>query len=194
MARHALPPARTGTRPSTARAARLGLLPLLLLALLAPAACDDAGDTPTAGPAGVDADAGDDTTGGDDAADPAGTVRPPCPFTATQVSDLLGQPMRDEGSCLFGDGKGVASLTVTTASATAGRATFDYQHEQAGKRYGRVVDLDRGDQSYLAAKDVTGEAVLISDKGAYTLTLSSLGTDVAGYEQTLRRLLEAIPA
>ncbi|MEU0155060.1 hypothetical protein [Micromonospora fulviviridis] len=119
MARHTLPLARTGTRP---RAARLGMLPLLLLALLGPAACDDGGDTPTAGPAGVDADAGDDTTGGD-AADPANSVRPPCPFTAAQVSDLLGQPMRDG-----------------------------------------------------------------------TLTLSSIGTDVAGYERTLRRLLDAIPA
>ncbi|MFC0032292.1 hypothetical protein ACFFMM_22490 [Micromonospora chaiyaphumensis] len=194
MARHTLPPARTGARPRTVRAARLGVLPLLLLALLGPAACDDAGDTPTAGPAGVDAGAGDDTTGGDDAADLAGGVRPPCPFTAAQVSDLLGQPMKDQGNCLFGDGKGVASLTVTTSSTMAGKATFDYQHEQAGKQYERVVDLDRGDQSYLAAKDVAGEAVLISGKGSYTLTLSSIGTDVAGYEQTLRRLLDAIPA
>ncbi|MET8908768.1 hypothetical protein [Micromonospora sp. NPDC004551] len=193
MARHALPPARTGTRPRTSRAARLGVLPLLLLALLGPAACDDAGDTPTAGTAGVDADAGDDAAGADDAG-AVNSVRPPCPFTAAQVSDLLEQPMRDEGNCLFGDGKGVASLTVTTASTLAGRATFDYEHEQAGKRYERVVDLDLGDQSYLAAKDVAGEAVLISDKGAYTLTLSSIGADVAGYEQTLRRLLDAIPA
>jgi hypothetical protein len=167
------------------------VLPLLLLALLVPAACDDAGDTPTGGPA---VDTGDDTTGGDDAADLTGGVRPPCPFTAAQVSDLLGQPMQDQGNCLFGDGKGVAGLTVTTASTMAGRATFDYQHEQARKQYARVVDLDRGDQSYLAAKDVAGEAVLISGKGAYTLVLSSIGTDVAGYERTLRRLLDAIPA
>ncbi|MFG1656399.1 hypothetical protein ACGFIY_07720 [Micromonospora chersina] len=191
MARHTLPPARTGARPRTARAARLGLPPLLLLALLGSAACD-AGDTPAAGPPGVNADAAeDDTSGGDDAAN---SVRPPCPFTATQVSELLGQPMKDEGNCAFGDGKGVASLTVTTASTLAGEATFDYEHEQAGKRYERVVDLDLGDQSYLAAKDVAGEAVLISDKGSYTLTLSSIGADVAGYEQTLRRLLDAIPA
>ncbi|WP_431942963.1 hypothetical protein [Micromonospora marina] len=179
MATDALTPSRTGR-------ARLAL-PLLLLALLAPAGCDggDAGP-PDAAPADV-AEDGD--------ADPGALagVRPPCPFTAAQVSEIVGQSMRDDGNCAFGDGKGVASLTVTTASAQAGATTYDYQHDQAGKQYEKVVDLDRGERSYLAVKDISGEAVLIDGKGTYTVTISSFGGGTAGNEQILRRTLDAIP-
>ncbi|SCL16476.1 hypothetical protein GA0070616_1026 [Micromonospora nigra] len=118
---------------------------------------------------------------------------PPCPFTAEQVSTLVGQPMVDEGRCLFTDGAGVASLTVTTASTIAGNGTFAYQREQAGKRYDRVDDLDQGDMAYVAVKDIEGEAVLVDGTGAYTLTMSSFTRlDPAGYDQVLRRLLDAI--
>ncbi|WP_089154112.1 hypothetical protein [Micromonospora sp. NBS 11-29] len=174
----ALAPARVRRR------ARLGL-PLLLLALFAPVACGDDRDPPPAS-----ADRGDDT----DVLGAPGGAPPACPFTAAQVSDVVGQPMRDDGNCLFGDGKGVASLTVTTASATAGQTTYDYEHERAGKRYDKVVDLDRGERCYLAVKDLAGEAVLIDDKGTYTVTVSNFGTDVARHEQILRRALDAIPA
>ena len=160
---------------------------LLMLALLAPAACD--GSSGPADQAGADAGSGTDPgsgTGNDSV--------PSCPFTAAQVSDLLGQPMTDEGNCLFGDGKGVASLTITMASQTAGATTYDYQHDQAGKIYDKVVDLDHGDRSYVAAKDIEGQAVVVSPKGSYTLTMSSFGMDVGTYEQKLRALLDAILA
>ncbi|WFE40473.1 hypothetical protein [Micromonospora sp. WMMD998] len=183
MAPHALAPARS------ARARTRALLGLpLLLALLAPVACDDTDGTPASAPAGRT----DDTGLGDLGA--AGGAPPACPFTAAQVSEIVGRTMRDEGNCLFGDGKGVASLTVTTASVTAGRATYDYQHEQAGKQYDKVVGVDRGDQGYLAVKDIRGEAVLIDGTGTYTVTISSFGSDPAGNERILRRALDAIPA
>lgn len=183
MASDVLTPART----ARTRHARLAL-PLLLLALLAPAGCDAAGG-----------DQLDSTTGdvAEDAGPDAGAMGggpPPCPFTAAQVSEIVGQTMRADGNCLFGDGKGVASLTVTTASATAGMMTYDYQYDQAGKQYEKVVDLDRGERGYLAVKDVHGEAVLIDGRGTYTLTISSFGGGTAGNEKILRRALDAIPA
>lgn len=185
MATDALTPARTA-RLHRARLA----LPLLLLALLAPAGCDSGGDMFDGGSA--DSAAGED--GGEPDAGAVDDVRPPCPFTAAQVSEIVGQAMRDDGNCLFGDGKGVASLAVTTASADAGKMTYDYQYDQAGKQYEKVVDLDRGERGYLAVKDIRGEAVLIEGKGTYTVTISSFGGGTAGNEQILRRTLDAIPA
>ncbi|MBY8875660.1 hypothetical protein K7640_27905 [Micromonospora sp. PLK6-60] len=189
MARHPLAPARTGAPTAHGRVpwtARRRLAPLLLLALLVPAACAGPTDTPAG-----DRDAAVDSDGGGDA--PAAPP-PACPFTAEQASELAGLALTDQGNCLFGDGRGVASLTITTASRLAGEATWDYQHEQAGKRYERVTDVDRGVRAYVAAKDIEGEAVMITEKGSYTVTMSSFSTDVAGYEQRLRRLLEAIPS
>ncbi|WP_117208838.1 hypothetical protein [Allorhizocola rhizosphaerae] len=63
---------------------------------------------------------------------------PACPYTASQVSEILGQPMTDQGACLFGDGKGVAGFGATMPSRLAGSSTYDYQREQAGKPYDRV--------------------------------------------------------
>ncbi|MFI7250657.1 hypothetical protein [Micromonospora chalcea] len=183
MATDALTPVRTA-RLHRARLA----LPLVLLALLAPAGCDSGGDVLDGGSA--DTVAGED--GGDTGAGAVDDVRPPCPFTAAQVSELVDRKLRDEGNCSFGDG--IAQLAVTTASATAGKATYDYQHEQAGQQYEKVVDLDRGERGYLAVKDVRGEAVLIDGKGTYTVTISSFGGGTAGNEQILRRTLDAIPA
>ncbi|MFU8871659.1 hypothetical protein [Micromonospora sp. SL4-19] len=158
-----------------------------MLTLLASAACDRSTD-PAGGDIGADAgsDAGAAGLGNDSV--------PACPFTAAQVSDLLGQPMKDEGNCLFGDGKGVASLTITMASQTAGAMTYDYQHDQAGQRFDRVVDLDQGDRAYVAAKDIEGEAVVVSPKGSYTVTMSSFSVDTGTYERKLRALLDAILA
>jgi hypothetical protein len=188
MARDHRTPGHPGPRRFRNRATRAGwLAPLLLLALVGPAACDSSADAPASKQAGADTASGRD-------AGTANTAVPACPFTAAQVSDIVGRPMVDEGNCLFGDGKGVASLTITMASQLAGTTTYDYAHEQAGKQYGRVVDLDRGDQSYLATKDIAGEAVVISAKGTYTLIMSSFSIDPAGYEQKLRRLLDAIPS
>lgn len=188
MARDHHTPAHPGPRRFRNPATRAGwLAPLLLLTLVGPAACDNSADAPASTQAGAD-------TGSNPDAGTANNTVPACPFTAAQVSDIVGRPMVDEGNCLFGDGKGVASLTITMASQLAAATTYDYQHEQAGKQYDRVVDLDRGDKSYLATKDIAGEAVVISVKGAYTLIMSSFSMDPAGYEQKLRRLLDAIPS
>ncbi|MCP2329268.1 hypothetical protein HDA40_007775 [Hamadaea flava] len=156
------------------------LTPVLLAALLALSACGGGSS------GGVD----DGTELSD--LSKANTTTPSCPFTAQQVSDIIGQPMTDEGTCLFGDGKGVASLTVTTASELAGGATFDYQKEQAGKTYAKVVDLDQGDRGYLAVKDIQAEAVVVSSKGSYTLIMSSFSFDEAKYDSVLRKLLGVV--
>ncbi|MFE9206336.1 hypothetical protein [Micromonospora sp. NPDC007230] len=192
MARHLFASLRPAWRPaaprSRARAARgRRLLPLLLLALLVPTACDNS--TGSSASDGADAGAGLDA-GSDDLGKLSGSV-PTCPFTADRVSELLGKPMKDQGNCAFGDGNGVASLTITMASEFAGATTYDYQHEQAGKQYDKVVDL--GDRSYLAAKDIAGEAVVVSPKGSYTMIMSSFSMDIATYEQKLRQLLDALP-
>ncbi|MER7457889.1 hypothetical protein [Micromonospora sp. NPDC126480] len=167
------------------------ILPALCAGVLMLAGCDSAeSPAPDAG-SGVDVDApADDTDAG------AGAAPPACPFTAAQVSDLLGQPLTDQGNCLFGDGNGVASLNITTASRTAGETTYEYQREQATQTYREVTDLDGGGKGYLAVKDIGAEAVVISEAGTYTMTLSSferLGSSPDGYRQALRRLLDALP-
>jgi len=172
----------------------------LAAALLAPTACgaiDGSGSGSMDGSAngGIEGGVDDSVTDGDGDTEAQGSAAAPsCPFTAEQVSDLVGRPMEDQGNCLFGDGKGVASLTITTSSATAGEVTYDYQRDQAGKAYPNVSDLDKGTRSYLAIKDIGAEAVLISDQGAYTLTMSSFSFDTAQYDQTMRALVDAILA
>ncbi|MEU4551743.1 hypothetical protein EV382_2133 [Micromonospora violae] len=165
---------------------------LLLFPLVACGPDDTGGSAPAAG-VGVDADADADTDAGGDLPN---VSRPACPFTADKVSDLVGQPMQDQGNCLFGDGNGVASLTITTASPLAGESTYDYQREQATQTYREVKDVDKGRKAYLAVKDIAGEAVVIGDKGSYTVTLSSfeaIGASAGGYEPTLRKVLDALP-
>ncbi|MER7889437.1 hypothetical protein ABTX15_06410 [Micromonospora sp. NPDC094482] len=161
------------------------ILPALCLATLALTGCDST-EAP-ASDAGVNLDA---------PVDIADAPPPACPFTAAQASELVGEPLVDQGNCLFGDGKGVASLTVTTASRTAGEMTYDYQREQADQIYRQVTDLDLDGKGYLAVKDIEAQAVRIDDGGTYTMTLSSfarLGGSPDGYEQALRRLLDALP-
>jgi hypothetical protein len=161
---------------------RHALCPILLLAVLAVSACG--GGSP-AGENPADTDLADLTN--------LGTAVPPCPFTVEKVSEVIGQSMTDDGDCLFGDGKGVASLTVTMASELAGSATYDYQRKQAGERFERVTDAKKGDKGYLGVKGIEGEAVVLSEKGAYTLTPTSFSKDSAWYEQTLHKLLETVP-
>ena len=136
-----------------------------------------------------DSDLSDSQDGGDAG---QGTAVPDCPFTEDQVTDLLGQPMTDQDNCLFGDGKGVASLTVTTASETAGAATFDTSRESAEGRYDSIEDLDVDGSGYVAVGELGGEAVAITKAGSFTLTMSSFERlDPAGYDESLRSLVDA---
>ncbi|MEU8257182.1 hypothetical protein AB0C06_23280 [Micromonospora inaquosa] len=165
---------------------------LLLFPLVACGPDNTGGSDPAAG-VGVDADTDTDTDAGGDLPN---VSRPACPFDAAKVSDLVGQPMQDQGNCLFGDGNGVASLTITTASPLAGESTYAYQRDQATQVYREVKDVDKGRKAYLAVKDIEGEAVVVSDKGSYTVILSSferLGAKSGGYESTLRAVLDALP-
>jgi hypothetical protein len=119
---------------------------------------------------------------------------PPCPFTAEQVSTLVGQPMVDSGNCLFGDGNGVAQISVGAHTATATEITYDYSRDLATKVYTQVQDIDAGDKGYLAYKDIGAEAVVISPNGGYTIIMSSferLGG--AAYEPVLRGVVDALP-
>ncbi|GIJ22469.1 hypothetical protein [Micromonospora lutea] len=167
------------------------ILPTVLVAALALTGCDSGEPAPPEPGPAVDTEADLDLP-----ADGAGAEAPACPFSATQISELVGQPMVDDGNCSFGDGKGVAVLTVTTASRVAGETTYDYQREQAAQTYQTVTDLDDGGKGYLAVKDIGAEAVLVGNVGSFTVTLSSferLGAQPDGYEQALRRLLDALP-
>jgi hypothetical protein len=162
--------------------------PVICLALLGAAGCGGtASDTTGSSAAQAGADGG--------AGDAAAEAVPKCPLSAAQVSEIVGQDLKDQGNCLFGDG--IASVTITMASKTAGATTFDYQRKQAGEQYDRVTDLDKGDQAYLAAKDIQAEAVIVSGKGSYTVIMNGFvrfESDPARYEQALRKLLDSIPA
>jgi hypothetical protein len=169
------------------------IVPVTLLLLIGAAACGGGGT-----PGGPDSGGGAAAEAGAGAGGGLGSdTVPPCPFTAAQVTEFVGQPMKDDGNCSFGDGKGVAVLGITMASEVAGLTTYDYQRKQADQIYREVKDIDKGGKGYLAVKDIGAEAVLISGKGSYTVTLSSferLGDTPGGYEQVLRKMLDALPA
>lgn len=166
------------------------IVPLMFLALLGLSACGgaDAADPPGAA-SGADTDTGADA--GADAGGGLGSTIPTCPFTAAQVSDMLGRPLADKGTCVFGDG--VASLTVTMSSEVAAATTFDYQRGQATQLYRDVKDIDKGNRGFLAVKDIEAQAMVVSTGGSYVLTLSSFQSTPDGYEQMLRKLLDALP-
>ncbi|MBL6279568.1 hypothetical protein JMF97_25770 [Micromonospora fiedleri] len=166
------------------------ILPVLLATALALTGC---GDSEPAAP-GTGSDAGSDADL-DLPVDGADAVRPACPFTAEQVTGIVGQQLDDKGNCSFGDG--IALLTVTTASRVAGEMTYDYQRQQADQTYQSVTDLGVGDKGYLAVKDIEAEAVVINGAGSFTVTLSSfprLGAQPDGYAQAMRKLADALPS
>ncbi|WP_213456917.1 hypothetical protein [Rhizomonospora bruguierae] len=172
------------------------ILPTICLAVLALAGCGGTGSA--GGDAGPDAGLGiEDLVGGDaDVGPDAGP--PPCPFTAATASELVGEKLVDSGPCVFGDGKGVAGLTVTMSSSFAAEVTYDYQRNLAGETFDTVTDLNEGGKGYLAVKDIGAEAVLIGKAGAYTLNLSNfehLGSNPtpAAYDPVMRKLLAALP-
>lgn len=152
---------------------RVRFAPVALALLFAVASCGGGSQTPAEGASDVDLPVGGDLN----------TAVPACPFTAEKVSQLVGQPMVDEGNCLFGDGKGVASVTITTSSELAGPGTYDYKRESAGKRYGEVTDVQKGDKAYIAVGDIEAEAVMIREDGSYPLTIARFSFDKAKYGQ-----------
>jgi len=120
---------------------------------------------------------------------------PPCPFDAQKISALVGQTLvkLDDGSnCSFGDDRGVANVTVNPATKTAGALTYDYQRQRADDVYDVVKDVNLGEKAYIAAKPPNAEAQVVSDKGSYLVMMSSFEFDLAGYEQALRKILDAI--
>ena len=121
-----------------------------------------------------------------------GTAVPECPLTEDQVTDIIGQPMTDQSNCLFGDGKGVASLSITMASESTGAATLDTLRESAEGRYDSIEDLGGDGSGYVAVGELGGEAVSITQAGSFTLTMSSFERfDPSGYDETLRALVDA---
>lgn len=136
-------------------------------------------------------DAGEEA-GGDDLAALGNEEVPDCPFTADQVSDLVGTPLRDDGLCYFIDG--VVIVQATMASQSAGAVTYDYKRQQADDRFDRVTEVDRGDLGYLGVGEIEGEAVLIQPSGSYTINVSSLDGGADRIEAALQSLLDAIPS
>ncbi|MDQ7910733.1 hypothetical protein RB614_40180 [Phytohabitans sp. ZYX-F-186] len=161
------------------------LVPVAVALLFAVAGCG--GGSGAAAGEGSDVDL--PVAGGD-----LGTAVPACPFTAEKVAEIVGKPMVDEGNCLFGDGKGVGSVTITMSSQLAGSTTYDYQRKTADESYATVTDVPKGDRAYIAVDDIKAEAVLVGAGGSYTLIMSSLSLDPPAYERALRTMLDALPA
>jgi hypothetical protein len=117
-----------------------------------------------------------------------------CPFTAAQVTAMLGQPMTDSGDCLFGDGSGVAQISIEVHSATSTEVTYDYSRAQAQSQFQQVDDVESGDKGFVAYKDTAAEAVVIKARAGYTISMSNF--DRFGgieYQQPMRNLVSALP-
>jgi hypothetical protein len=144
--------------------------------------------------AGASDDAGA-TDGGFGAPQPGlSTTVPGCPFTADQVTAMIGQPMVDKGTCLFGDGKGVAQLGIEVHSASSTSAALGYARQQASKQYLLVEDLKSGDKGYIAYKNTAAEAVAVTAQGGYTITMSGFERfNGFTYEDPLTSIISALP-
>ncbi|MEU8262172.1 hypothetical protein AB0C02_16280 [Micromonospora sp. NPDC048999] len=117
---------------------------------------------------------------------------PECPFTAAQVSELVGQEMHDDGPCLWRDREGIAFVTITMATSSSGALTYDYQRKNAEDTFKRVTDLQDVDKGYLAVKDIEAETVVITKAGNYNMNLHNFDWDPGKYEQTSREMLDKI--
>jgi hypothetical protein len=162
----------------------------LLYRNLTGATSTDASDAPEAAPAPeAQPDPGDATVPGL----PEVPV-PACPFTAAQMTAMLGQPMTDSGECLFDDGNGVAQVNIEVHSASSTETTYDYSRSQAQSEYPQVDNVESGDKGFVAYKDTTCEAVVIKPRAGYTITMSNFeryhGT---GYQQPMRNIISALP-
>jgi hypothetical protein len=168
---------------------RRWIAPVVLSVALALAGCGG-DDEPVTGNAG-NADGGGSA---DDSLAGAADTVPSCPFTEAQATQVTGRTMGADGPCLWREHEGPGILTITLSSELAGSTTYDYQKDQAGKRFQKLSDVDKGSKGYLAAGEIEGEAVVISPKGSFTVLVSSFGGGVTGNEALLRKLVEAIPA
>ncbi|MEU2611427.1 hypothetical protein ABZ570_07570 [Micromonospora sp. NPDC007271] len=164
------------------------LAPLAGLILFALTACGGTGPEATndGSPSDGSSAAGAGDTGG------ANETVPECPFTATQVSELVGQAMHDDGPCLWRDKEGIAFVTITMATASTGALTYDGQRETAKETFTRVTELQDIDKGYIAVKDIKAETVVISKTGSYTVNLNNFDWDQEKYEQTSRAMLDKI--
>jgi hypothetical protein len=117
-----------------------------------------------------------------------------CPFTSAQMSAMLGQPMTDSGDCLFGDGNGVAQVSIEVHSASSTEATYDYSRAQAQSQYLQIDDVESGDKGFVAYKNTGCEAVVIKPRAGYTVTMSNFEhLDGFQYEQPMRNIISALP-
>jgi hypothetical protein len=165
------------------------LVPVMCLSLFAAASCGESGGQPP--PAGSEADGGSDSSTGAGSGQ-VDDVVPDCPVTAAEISDRVGVALAEDVSCVFRDGTGVALATIYPASRAAGEMTYDYERQQADEVYERVIDLEVGDRSFIAVKEIEGKAYLVSAAGSYLVVLSSFDLDLTGYEQVLRDILDHI--
>jgi len=158
-----------------------------MLCVLAACGGADTAASPAGNGAGVDVD-----DGGDAGVNLNDDV-PGCPFTVAQVTDLMGQPMVDRGPCSFNEADGVGFVTITMSSEFAASVTYDFERQQAEEIYLYVKDIDKGKRGFLAVMDTKAQAEVISSAGSYSVSLNSFEFTADQYEQTLRRLLDALP-
>lgn len=117
-----------------------------------------------------------------------------CPFTAAQMTAMLGQPMTDGGECLFDDGNGVAQVNIEVHTAASTETTYDYSHTVAQSEYQQVNDVESGDKGFVAYKDTGCEAVVIKPRAGYTITMSNFERyNGLQYEQPMRNIISALP-
>jgi Tfp pilus assembly protein PilW len=107
---------------------------------------------------------------------------------------MIGQPMVDSGDCLFGDGRGVAQLAVSASSASSAEAVYETGRRSADNQYLQVDELDTGDKGYIAYKNTSAQAMVITPKGGFTITMSGFEQwDGFQYEQPIRNVISALP-
>ncbi|HYY12723.1 MAG TPA: hypothetical protein VE781_17430 [Kineosporiaceae bacterium] len=171
---------------------------LLLAAVLPLTACGGSGssaaDGAAAKPAGAAgaAAAGTATTPDDEStAFPSiNTQRPPCPFTAEQVTGIVGKAMRQDVECDFRGPNGVGIVSVDRHASNY----CDIDRDQAVKLYKTVTDLPRGENAFIAARELEGEACVTATAGSFHVSISDFSSSPAETERLVRALVDAIPA
>lgn len=117
-----------------------------------------------------------------------------CPFTADQMTAMLGRPMTESGACVFGDGQ-VGQIAIEVRSASSTRASYAARRSQAQSRYQSVRDVENGDEGFVALSDTGAEAVVLGPRTGYSVTMrgfTGFGGD-GTYEQPMRNVTGALP-